>query len=77
MDVQTASRLQQKISTYILLVLLTSISVLRRVHADKTYILSYKKPLCAGEKAVLACPDALPRAACVSHALSLALTLIP
>jgi hypothetical protein len=61
----------------LLLVLLTSDSVPRRVHADTTYMLSYKKPLRAGEKAVLTCPDALLRAACVSRAPSLALTLTP
>jgi hypothetical protein len=54
-----------------------SVSVLRRVHADKIYILSYKKPLYIEEKAVLVCSNALPQAAYILHTLSLAFTLIP
>jgi hypothetical protein len=39
------------------------------------YLLSYKKPLYIGEKAVLIYPDVLLRAACVLYALSLAFIL--
>jgi hypothetical protein len=74
---ESSYRQRPLMAAILLLVLFTSDSVPFRVHADETYVSSYKKPLRAGEKAVLTCHDALLRAACVSHAPSLALTLTP